>query len=279
MKEMNEIGEMLKQEAGKVLPSLMRYADKKRYFTQTEEDMTALAKTISVLNANPEPVTLAKAPSDPGNMVIASILYRYKQEPFSKIMEKVKSMPRKEKAKIFDTYLKNMGDFDYPMRELEHLQFTFDIIIDYGAFRDLQRHRICTQTNQLLTTDMGYDVPKDIINAGVESQYRRAMEQAKALYDKLKDKYPLQAQYLLPLGFRKRFLLTMNLREVYHFVKLRTVPFAHESYRLIAYKLYEIMRKKYPLLSKYIVCNYTKEELGRLKSEEKTEKMKTVGPL
>ena len=71
----------------------------------------------------------------------------------------------------------------------------------------------------------------------------------------------------------------MNLREVYHLVKLRTVPLAHESYRLIAYKVYEQMKEKYPFLSKYIVCNYTEEELGRLKSEERTEQLDTVGPL
>jgi len=279
LKEVNQIGEQVKEEASKVLPSLLRYADKKDCFVKTREDMREAANTIKVENANTDRVSLVKEPEDADNTIIAAMLYRYKDQPYEKIMEKVKAMSKEEKKKIFDAYLKNMGDYDYPMRELEHEQFTFDIIIDYGAFRDLQRHRICTQTNQIITTNLGYDVPKDVIEAGYEEKYREAMDKAKELHEKIVEKYPLQAQYILPLGFRKRYLLTMNLREIYHLVKLRTTPLAHDSYRRIAYKIYDVFKKKYPLLSKYIVCNYSKEELGRLKSEEKTEKMDKVGPL
>ncbi len=279
LKEANEIGEEVKKEASKVLPSLLRFADKKDYFVKTRHEMTKLAETIDIKEANSERVQLIKGPEDADNMIIAAILYRYKQQPFEKIIEKVKKMKKDEKEKIFDTYLKNMDKFDYPMRELEHVLFTFDIIIDYGAFRDLQRHRICTQTNQIFTSDLGYDIPKDVINAKVGEKYKEAMDKAKEVYEKIREKYPLEAQYILPLGFRKRYLLTMNLREVYHLVKLRTIPLAHTSYRKIAYRVYDLMKEHYPLLSKYIVCNYTEEELGRLKTEEATEKLETVGPL
>jgi len=279
LKEANQIGEQIKGEASKVLPSLLKYADKKDYFIKTRKEMRELAKTIDVEYANTDRVSLVKGPEDADDIIVAVILYRFKKQPFEKIMEKVKGMTKEEKEEVFDGYLKNMGEHDYPMRELEHAQFIFDIIIDYGAFRDLQRHRICTQTNQILTSELGYDVPKDIIEAGAEEKYRKAMDKAKELHEKIVDKFPLQAQYILPLGFRKRYLMTMNLREVYHLVKLRTTPLAHDSYRKIAYKVYEVMKEKYPMLSKYIVCNYTEEELGRLKSEEKTEKLDNVGPL
>ncbi|MBU1201562.1 MAG: FAD-dependent thymidylate synthase [Nanoarchaeota archaeon] len=279
LKEMNEVGEMVKEEAMKVLPSLLRFADKNEYLSKTDEEMRELAKEIIVEDSKQESVALVKGPENPDEMILSAIIYKYKNQPFNKIFEKVKAMTREEKEQIFDNYLKNMGKFDYPMRELEHEQFTFDVVMDYGAFRDLQRHRICTQTNQVLTTNLCYDTPKDIKEAGVKKKYTKAMEKAKELYEQIREKYPLQSQYILPLGFRKRFLITMNLRELYHFIKLRTVPFAHESYRKTAYNFYEIMKKEYPLLSKYIVCNYAEEELGRLKSEEQTEKLETVGPL
>ena len=279
LKEMNQVGEMAKEEAKKVLPSLLKFADKKDYFMKTQQEMTKLSEKIEIENAKSKPVTLVKYPEDGDDTLIAAILYRYKNQSFNKIIEKVKSMPQKEKEKIFDSYLENMEDFNYPMRELEHISFSFDVVMDYGAFRDLQRHRICTQTNQILTTDLGYDIPEDITHAGVEDKYRQAMEKAKEIYEKIRGKYPLQAQYILPLGFRKRFLVTMNLREIHHFIKIRTTPLAHASYRMIAYNFYKIMKKKYPLLSKYIVCNYTEEELGRLKSEEKVEKLERVEPL
>jgi thymidylate synthase ThyX len=279
LKEMNEIGEMIKEEASKVLPSLLRYADKNKYFTETEKAMEEAAAEININDSNSEPVTLVSCPSDADDIVVASILYKYKKQPMAKVLEKVKKMPASEKGKIFDAYLGKMGQFDYPMRELEHVQFIFDIIIDYGAFRDLQRHRICTQTSQIFTTNLGYSVPDDIKNAGVLEKYKKAMEKAKEVYGKAAKKYPLHAQYLLPLGFKKRYLLTMNLREIYYIIKLRTIPLAHESYRKIAYLIYKKFKEKYPFLSKYIVCNYSKEELGRLKSEIKTEQMETVGPL
>lgn len=277
IKEMQELGLLIKQESSKALPSLLKYTDKSEYIEKTEAEMPEFAKTIEIENKEIEPVTLIDPNENSEDKIIASILYKYKKQPLAVILEKVKTMSNEEKEKIFDNYLKHLGKFDAPLRELEHEQFVFDIIMDYGSFRDLQRHRICTQTNQLFTTNLGYDIPPDIKNSGMEEKYRPAMDKAKELYEKVALKYPLQAQYLLPLGYKKRFLLTMNLREIYHFVKIRTTPMAHESYRLIAYKIYKIIKEKYPLLSKYIECSYDKEEdLGRLKSEERTEAKKTL---
>ncbi|MCK5107644.1 MAG: FAD-dependent thymidylate synthase, partial [Nanoarchaeota archaeon] len=277
LKEMQELGLTIKEECSKVLPSLLLFTDKSEYLIKTEAEMPKLTEGIKLNPEETESVKLVKSPTASCDSIIASILYKYKQEPYECIFKKVQTMSNKEKEEIFDNYLKNMGKFDAPLRELEHGQFTFDIVMDYGAFRDLQRHRICTQTNQLLKTNLGYDIPKDIVDAGCETQYTKAMDKAKEVYEKVAKKYPLQAQYLLPLGFRKRFLITMNLRELHHFIKIRTTPMAHESYRLIAFKMYEIMKQKYPILTKYIHCSYECEELGRLKSEERTEKKtKTV---
>lgn len=270
LKEMNEIGEKLKAAGGDVLPSLLKFSEKSDYICETNKDMQSFNFDRSFFDG--EKVKLVNSSSNPEDMIIASILYRYENCSFDEAKSRVVGMTLSEKEAVLDKYLGKMGKFDAPMRELEHENFTFDIVMDYGAFRDLQRHRICTQTNQLFTADLGYDVPADIVSAGMETEYRLAMDKAKAVYEKVRVKYPFEAQYLLPLGFRKRFLITMNMREVCHFINLRTTPLAHDSYRRIAYKMYEIMVERYPLLSKYIVCNYSTEELGRLKAEENTEK-------
>jgi len=270
LKEMNEIGEKLKEDGGKVLPSLLKFSDKSDYICETNKDMQSF--NFERTSFDGEKVKLVNSSSNPEDVIIASILYRYDNCAFDEAKSKVTCMSLPEKEGILEAYLGKIGKFDAPMREFEHESFTFDVVMDYGAFRDLQRHRICTQTNPIFTADLGYDVPADIISAGMEAEYRTAMDKAKVVYDKVREKYPLEAQYLLPLGFRKRFLITMNLREVCHFIKLRTIPLAHDSYRRIAYRMYEIMQEKYPLLAKYIVCNYSTEELGRLKAEEKTER-------
>lgn len=276
LKEMNYIGIELKEEARKVLPSLLKYADRNEYFVNTENKMNEISRNIRIENSNGNNVQLVGFPEDADNRIISAILYKYKQEPYNRIIEKVRSMSKEEKEKIIDGYLGGMSIHDGPLRELEHIYFTFDIVMDYGAFRDLQRHRICTQTNQLLTVEMGYDIPRDIINAGCADSYIEAMEKAKKVYDKICKEYPLQAQYIIPLGFRKRFLITFNLREAYYFIKLRTTPMAHDSYRRIALRIYEILKDNYPLLTKYITCSYSQEELGRLKAEEKTEKQERL---
>ncbi len=273
LKEINVIGEQVKEEASKVLPSLLKYAERNNYFVKTERDMVELIKGVDIGSDFQSPVdsvNLVKGNVDADDIVVSSILYKYVNKSFGEIAQKVKSMSFEEKEEVVDSYFGGMGKFDYPMRELEHVDFTFDIVIDYGAFRDLQRHRICTQTNQILNTDLGYDVPQDIVNAGCGEKYKIAMDKAKEVYEKVAKRFPLQAQYVLPLGFKKRYLMSMNLREIYHLVKIRSSPLGHESYRRIAIRIYELMKKNYPLLSKYLVCQ-AGEDLGRLKAEEKTE--------
>jgi len=269
LKEMNEIGEMLKIEGRKVLPSLLEFADRKDYFCDTQKNMQSYDFIDNDFDG--ERVKLVAVPENAEDKIVSSILYRFNNRSFEKVARDVVLMDDLDKERVLDNYLGRMGEFDCPMRELEHENFSFEIVMDYGAFRDLQRHRICSQTSPIFTADLGYDVPKDIVAAGVETEYRLAMERAKVVYDKVREKYPWQAQYLLPLGFRKRFLISMNLRELYHLIKLRTIPLAHDSYKKIAYRIYEILKERYPILAKYIVCNYSEEELGRLKAEEATE--------
>lgn len=267
--EVREIGEKLKIEGEKILPSLLRHTDKKDYFCKTVDKMQSF--NFGENSFDGEKVRLVNFKENPEDMIIASIVYRFENCSFDDALSRVRKMSVSEKEKVLESYLCEMGDFDYPMREFEHESFSFDIVMDYGAFRDLQRHRICTQTSPIFSSDLGYDVPEDIVAAGVETEYRLAMEKACEVYNKVREKYPVEAQYLLPLGFRKRFLISMNLREICHFVKLRSTPMAHESYRGIARDIYKIMNLKFPMLAKYIICNYKEEKLGRLKAEEKTE--------
>lgn len=276
LKEMNLLGEKIKSESLKTLPSLLKHADKKDYFVDTRNQMMSVAKEINFTNSLRENVELVSGPNDGDEKIISSILYQYKNESFTDILNGVRQMNIEDKQVVLDSYLNKMKDFDHPLRGLEHVSFTFDIVMDYGAFRDLQRHRICTQTNQMFSSDLGYDVPEDIVNSGVEAKYREAMELAKRVYEKVRIKFPVQAQYLLPLGFKKRFLVTMNLRELHHLIKIRTTPLAHPSYRKIAFKIYNLVKEKYPFLSQYIVCNFHQEDLGRLKAEEKTEEKRTL---
>ena len=161
-------------------------------------------------------------------------------------------MGKDKKNEIIDEALKRREKFDAPLRELEHVYYTFDILMDYGAFRDVQRHRMCTQSNQAVTVVHGYDLPPEIREAGFEEEFKKAVEKAVEAYKKIYEKFPEEAQYVVPFCFRKRVLITWNLRELHHFISLRSGKKGHASYRRIAQQCWRELDKIQPLLAKYI---------------------------
>ncbi len=253
LKEMKDIGKDMKQEVLKVIPTLVKYADLNPYIYETNRSMGSLSEKFRAGDGGEsKPVTLVGYDKDAENKLISSIIYRYSHDPYEKIYRKISKMDMKEKGGIFDEFLKKMSGHDFPMRELEHVYYTFDILIDYGAFRDIQRHRICTQTNQELTTKNGYDIPGEITKIGLGNKVKQAMDSAKHAFEKIGKEFPKEAQYVVPLAFRKRTLFTWNLRELYHFIKLRSGKEGHISYRKIAWDIYNEVKNVHPLLAKYI---------------------------
>ncbi len=259
LKEMNGIGTGIREEVLKIIPTLVKYADLNPYIIETGRVMESLYGGFEPeKNEKNRPVTLVGYDRDAENKLVSSIIYRYSHRPYEDILAKVSEMGGKEKEKVFGEYLKRMGAHDPPMRELEHVYYTFDILVDYGAFRDIQRHRICTQTNQELTTTHGYDIPEEIEKIGYGEKFREAMKSAEHAFERLRKRFPKEAQYVVPLAFRKRTLFTWNLRELYHFIKLRSGKEGHISYRRIAWDVYNEVKRVHPVLAKYIKVDLSK---------------------
>ena len=270
LEEAREIGEMIRAEGKKVLPSLLKYAEKNEYFSGTEQKMRITAEIYQQPRST-DAVVLVEASSDADNRLIASILYRYSSIPYDDLKEHVKQLTVSEKREILDEYTKKRGTFDSLLREFEHVTVTFDVLMDYGAFRDIQRHRICTMTHQLLDSSNGYDIPDDILKASldVRSTYVKLMEKGEILHKKLSAIDPYAAQYILPLAYKKRTLITMNLREAFHFIKIRSTPQGHISYRSIAKQMFDLLRERHPLITACFICEMKDDELGRLAQETK----------
>ena len=142
-----------------------------------------------------------------------------------------------------------------PLREMEYAGFTFDVTLDQGAYFELKRHRMMTQTAQPLSTLLGYALPKAVVEAGVQDAYRRAMESADAAYRKLASFQPDVASYVVPNGYNRRVLLSMNLRGAMHLVGLRSAGNAHFSIRRVAQRIAEDIRAAAPLLGEYLTVN------------------------
>jgi len=253
LKEMRDIGQEMKNKAIETVPTLVRYADKNSYLIETKKKLEEISqKELGQSSNSNQAVTIVDYDLDAENKLVAALLYPYSQLSYKEIEAKVKQMSQEKKEEIIDEALKRRDKFDTPLRELEHIYYTFDILIDYGAFRDIQRHRICTQSNQEVTVVNGYDIPPEIVEAGLDIKFKQVADKAVEIYQKIYTQFPKEAQYLIPLCFRKRVLITWNLRELHHFISLRSGKKGHPSYRRVAQQCWREIKKIQPLLAKYI---------------------------
>lgn len=252
LNEVNQIGAELKKECGKILPTLLKAAEKNKYLHKTENRMHSFAREFAFKPMQGKAVELICSDENPEAKLTASILYRYSHQSYKQALEKAMQLSEVEKERVIDKFTKGIGSMQ-PLREFEHTYFTFDILVDFGAFRDIQRHRMCTQTTQLLSTEHGYSTPLEIKECGLKKEFEECMLSAKELFDSMQKKMPFEAQYCVPLAFKKRVLFTWNLRELWHFIKLRSTKAGHESYRKIAQQCYREIKQKHPLLAKYLI--------------------------
>jgi thymidylate synthase ThyX len=277
--EARRVGEQVREEATKVIPTLIKYARPKEYWIETPPAMRRLAEELlpapggEPASAGEEALAkLVRAPEEAEARLAAAILYEFTDQPYERVWEQVRSLPRAEHERVVEEYLARRktygsdpahGYTDPPLRSLEHLYFTFDILVDYGAYRDIQRHRMATQTAQRLTCAHGYDVPELLERHGLRGRFEAAMEGAAQAFARIARHYPEEAQYVVPLAFRKRVLFTWNLRALHHFVSLRSARQGHISYRRVAWAVLEEVKRSHPFLARFIRVDTEDYELAR----------------
>ena len=270
LEEVREIGETVKKVAQGELPTLVKYAEAVEYLAETGEELanyepeTTGDKPSSVIRGqSSEWCSLVDYDQDGENKVLAAALYRFGSMSFTEALEKVRVASQREK--LAEALLGRLGKFDVPLRELEHCTYTFDLVMDQGAYAEFKRHRMMTQTPQLQTAALGYAIPRLMMKAGFGSQYEAAMEAAQSMWEKLNEFNPYVAQYVVPNGFNRRVLSTFNLREAYAFCQLRAASNAHFSIRKVAQHVYEEIARVHPLLAKYMVL--PNEPWGKIEEE------------
>lgn len=248
--EVREIGETVKTVAQGEIPTLVKYAEPVEYLIETGKALEEKSKQGNREVEKPDDFC-ALVHYDPAGekKVLAAALYHFGNMPYRQALEIVQSA---ETDPLANALLSRLGRFDTPLRELEHTCYTFDLVMDQGAYAEFKRHRMMTQTPQLQTAALGYATPRRLVEAGFEEEYRRAMDAAAALWEKLNAFNPLVAQYIVPNGFNRRVLATFNLREAYAFCQLRAASNAHFSIRKIAQRVAEEIQCAHPLLSKYM---------------------------
>jgi thymidylate synthase ThyX len=157
-------------------------------------------------------------------------------------------------------------------RALEHANFTFEILADFGVYRDLHRHRMLTQERQLLSCEYGYYIPPEILGTDMEAEYRQAMEQAKQAYDTIAAELPEEAQYAVPMAYNVHWYFQVNLRSLQWLCELRSQPSGHPTYRYIAQEMARQVSLALPQFERYFkFVDFDGYELGRLGAEIRQE--------
>jgi thymidylate synthase ThyX len=247
--EVREIGEQIKSVAKAEIPTLVKYAERVPYLADTSSEFARLTIENS---QSVDWCTLTDYDPDGENKVLAAAMYRFGGMPFADGLSHVAGLADTARAKLAETLLGRLGEYDIPMRELEYSTYTFDLVMDQGAYAEFKRHRMMTQTPQKLTARLGFAVPRSITEAGFGPEYDSAMKAASGLYETLCAFNPHVAQYVVPNGFNRRVLAQFNLREAYAFCQLRSAPNAHFSIRRIAQRIYEELGRVHPLLVRYM---------------------------
>jgi len=259
LEEVRDIGAEVRRVASAEVPTLLKYADRSDYLANTETKLEKEIgdwRLISDLQSPPptEPVALIGYDREAEAKFVAACLYRASGMSFANAVSRAGAMSAEEQARIVDGALGGRGDFDIPLRELEHVTYTFDCVMDNGAYFDVKRHRMMTQTPQALTADLGYAIPRAIEAAGFRDRYCRTLDQSIEAYRIIARDFPHEASYLVANAFNRRVLLTLNLREAFHFCRLRGAPNGHFSYRRIAVRMYELLRATHPAFARTMRC-------------------------
>ncbi len=251
LREVQEIGERVKDVSQIEIPTLVKYADRIPYFEETGADFSKRAAALPV-ESMAGMLELIDYDPDAELRILAAALYAPGGASFATVLKTVREMDGDRRKELAEAFLGRLDRFDAPLREMEHAYYTFDAMLDQGAYFELKRHRMMTQTPQRLRADLGYAVPRLIVEAGFEAPYRTAMDQAAEAFGQLEAWNPHVAAYLVPNGFNRRVLMTMNLREVFHFCELRSEDNAHFSIRRTALRMAEMIREVHPLLGAYL---------------------------
>ena len=251
LEEVRQIGLAVKEVAQDEVPTLLKYLEPVPYLQDTKRDLKVRAADLRA-DSSQEAVRLHSYDPQAELHVLSAALYAHASCSYEDALSHVKKLSQSEKKDLAQTLLGRLDRFDAPMRALEHASYTFEVHLDQGAYFELKRHRIMTQTAQDLSTVLGYAVPRLIVEAGFEKTYREAMQTAADVYQELAGWNPHVAAYVVPNAFNRRVLLTLNLREGFHLCELRSQPSAHFSIRRIALQIAELVREVHPILASFM---------------------------
>jgi thymidylate synthase ThyX len=222
-------------------------------------------------------VTLSDFDPDGEVKVVAAALYTSTELPDDQLLAIARAMGPADRAAVLAAYVGNRTNRRHrPGRAFERTSYRFDVLTDYGAFRDLQRHRLMTIDWQSLTTRHGHIRPEAVIESGAGADWDAAMTRSAELFDALTSAGLRDAaQYAVSLAYRVRFIMDMNAREAMHVIELRTAPAGHPAYRRVCQQMHTLIHEQaghHAIADAMQFTDHSAVELERLQEERRLEK-------
>jgi thymidylate synthase ThyX len=253
------------------------------YFAETRRAFAdAAASVIDHLTPDDsEEVTLTDFDPEGELKVVAAALYSASALPDRQLLEAARRMTPDARAALLQAYVGRRTNRRHrPGRAFERTSYRFDVLTDYGAFRDLQRHRLLTIEWQPLSTRHGHTMPAAIEEAGALDDWRQVMEESAALYEQLRahDLHDV-APYAVVMAYRVRFYMEMNAREAMHVIELRTAPQGHPAYRRVCQLMHKAIAETAghrAIAAAMQFADHSEVELERLQSERNLEKRRSA---
>ena len=283
LQEERDLASNIKKELDAIIKSFVRRADDK-YGKELQDYLKNIrntAKRITLKEIIPKKTTNPhtklvdfETEKNALDKLVTGIFYE--QSPstsYQNILNQVKKIPNEKKVGIIKTFSKLRKNRRHrPARAFESVYYTFDLLNNFGMFRDFHRHRALTLERQLLTIDHGYTIPNEIKILGIESDFKDCMNKTKDTFDKIRNKFPQQSQYLVNFAYNYPYFMKLNLREACHLIELRTVPQGHVDYRHVAQQMFKEIARVHPNISRIIkFADLNVYDLERFESEKRTE--------
>lgn len=279
--EVQDIGKRSFEELSKVIPSFVRRSDPSHRHHQTYSQFHDAMRTELKLIAD-QHLFKCEGTFQPGVKLISSdpnavakvagaLLFPLGNRGLAELENYCKTLPDEEISRILDAACNARENRRHKSpRGLEHAEFTFEIVADFGAYRDLQRHRMLSQERQLLSCDLGFYIPPEIQGTPYEEEYCKALHDAKKAYDLIAQELPEEAQYIVPMAYNIRWYFHLNLRALQWLTELRSAPAGHTCYRYIAQAMARQVSDQFPLFERFLkFVDYDGYELGRLDQEQR----------
>jgi thymidylate synthase ThyX len=287
--EARSYADLMLHELRKVIPSFLRRLDVPDrggrwvdYLADTRASTAAAVEQLfgdTPVDPVPE-VTLVDFDPDAEDKLLAAICYSHATLPESKLLERVRTLGVDERVSILNAYIGDRTNRRHkPGRAFERVDYRFDILSDYGAFRDLQRHRMLTIEWQALTPNHGFTRPELVETSGAQGLFDDTMARSAALFDALREHHPAQASYAVSMAYRLRYVMQFNAREAIHLLELRSAPQGHPAYRRVALEMHRLIAEQaghHAIAGAMSHITSDAPELERLEAERRAESRRSL---